>query len=203
MRRWYLYSLWAIFVLVLVPVGTVLWYPNLPEIRKGYLVLGVTTVVTVVTFALFFRLIIAVIVRRPMQYSLRSLLVLTAIVAACYSWLGAEKQWAKRQKDAVAALRSKGTVNYSAECCFCSMGVNYERREPATPEWVENLLRTDFFDTMDLVRLTGPEVTDTDLELVAEVRGLRLLCLHQTNTTAAGRSRLQRTVPRLIIDVRK
>jgi hypothetical protein len=210
--RWYRYSLWAILIFVFLPTDAIMWYPYV-EFQKGHAVLYVLTIVCIATLFISLRLVLALFHQKLFQFSIRSLLLFTAVVAVAFSWLGTEMRWAGKQKEAIAALHNKngnktmvaslwdcdGTVTYTHAYYQTNNWGWWNERQPAAPDWLENVLGTEFFNTVDIVTLEGPEITDAELEKVKDIRHLRLLRLSKTNVTDDGIDRLQKAMPNLYI----
>lgn len=196
---WYQFSLWTLLIFLLLPLDALLWYLPLP---KGYEVLIAVAMAGMVVICLAFWFLLALINHTPFQFSIRSLLLLITAVAIPLSWLAAETEWARKQKNTVAALRDHGGyVRYSH--AYYEFDPTYnDMRKPAAPEWLENMLGTDFFDTVDYVELEGQKFTDADLENVKHIRNLRLLRLWKTKVTDAGINKLRKASPKVYIDIR-
>jgi hypothetical protein len=64
----------------------------------------------------FFRIVARLVIRRRLQYRLRTLLVVVTLLAVPCSWLGVEMRAVKRQREAVAAIEKlNGRVVYDWE----------------------------------------------------------------------------------------
>lgn len=102
--------------------------------------------------------------RRWMRFSLRTfLLVLTALSI----WLGVKVNQARRQKEAVAALKALGTRFYYAHQKDEAYphGIN-PGHELVVPGWLDELAGYDFFRTVISVQVSSP-VSDEDLSHLA------------------------------------
>ena len=195
---------------MLLPVYAIILYPIIP---KGYAVLIANAMVLIAMLYVLLRFVLALDKKMPwpFQFSLRSLLLFTVVVALSVSWLGSEMRWANKQKEAIEALHkindiqamvaercsTYGTVTYT-QSYYEDLGRSWSRK-PAAPRWLEKVLGTEFFDTVDIVTLVGPKVTDIDLENVKSRRNLRILRLENTNVTEAGIEKLQKALPNLFI----
>ncbi|MGA2063224.1 MAG: hypothetical protein ABSG67_22365 [Thermoguttaceae bacterium] len=91
--------------------------------------------------------------RRWHQYSLRTLFILTFLVACASSWLGVKMRQARRQNEAVDALIKLGG----------KVGFDYKDRgaTPSDPAWLRNLFGDGNVTSIDLSR---SKVTNVDLE---------------------------------------
>lgn len=114
---------------------------------------------------------------RWLQYSLRTLLLLTSLVAVCLAMLANR---AHQQRNAVAAIRRiGGSVTYHNQI---ARGVAPVRSSPKSPwpRWLRSWLGQDFFVGVDEVLLRGPKVTDADLVHLRDLRGFNVLILLNT-----------------------
>jgi hypothetical protein len=126
--------------------------------------------------------------RRWFQYSLRTLLLVMLLASIGTSWLAYR---ATRQRDAVAAiLRAGGGVIYSYE--YDAAGKIVSDPEPPAPEWLRNVLGIDYFSRVTDVHLAGDSITDTDLEVLECLPGLRTLIVAGPGVTDAGLVHLSR-----------
>ena len=93
------------------------------------------------------------------QFRLRTLLVLTVVVALPFSWLGLEMKRAKEQRDAVAAIRrlgGKAIHDHEFDVTASDDGdllVWLAQMVPPAPLWLRTLVGNDFFTTVDHVTL--------------------------------------------------
>lgn len=106
--RWYQPSPGRFFFVLLAVEGILLlsegWFP------KGWAVLIAVAFVGVAFIFLSLWFILALLFRWRFQYSIRSLLAFTMVVAIPCSWLTSEMTEARKQKEAVAALRNLGGI---------------------------------------------------------------------------------------------
>jgi hypothetical protein len=102
--------------------------------------------------------------RRWLRFSLRTfLLVLTSLCI----WLGVKVHQARRQKEAVVALKPLGMWFYYAHQKdeACPHGIN-PGHELGVPKWLDELAGYDFFRTVISVQVSSP-VADEDLVYLA------------------------------------
>jgi hypothetical protein len=85
------------------------------------------------------------------------------LVCIGMSWVGVKMQKARRQKEAVEAIKALGgSVEYDYQVdapLFLTTEV-----EPPTPQWLRRLFGDDLFMNVVLVYLGGNQVRDTDLK---------------------------------------
>ncbi len=114
--------------------------------------------------------------RRWLRFSLRTLLVVIAV--GCV-WLGSIANRAQKQRRAVEVITNLGgTVNYDYE----SDGL----KRPAYPAWLRNLLPQDYLTTVNTVRLSKSQITDDDLQILANLPDLVFLDLQGTKISDVG-----------------
>jgi hypothetical protein len=203
-------------VVLLLAVEGLLWLSDRlgwPEWHKGYAVLVAVASVGVFLLLMFLWFVIALVFRWRFQFSLRSLLILVVAVALPCSWLAVQMEKAKRQQEAVAAIKAGGHVMYDWQ--FTSMF----DPEPPGATWLRNLLEDDFFAevvavTLVRIRITNAgmerisglyipgstgypdgrpdtaDITDAGLERVNGLTKLRLLDVSGTEVTDAGLEQL-------------
>ena len=119
--------------------------------------------------------------RRWFQFSLRTLLVLVAVVAV---WLALLVNAATKQREAVAAIEALGGHVF----------YEHESNSPAEllgPEWLRELVGEEYFVTIIVVGLNSTKVTDAGLEHLKGLTSLQRLYLDRTNVTDAGLEHLK------------
>jgi hypothetical protein len=127
--------------------------------------------------------------RRWSQFSLRSLLILTAVVAVAAGRLGQKFERKHKERETVAAiLKQGGTVWYNDRVG----GPSSRRRSPAGPEWLRELLGEYFFAEVDVVYLPNPPGNAT-LANLAELPRLEKLWVHRTDD--AKLAEIRRALP--------
>ena len=141
-------------------------------------------------------LLIVKFARQRFRYSLRTLFVLMVLFAIACSWFAVRMKRARRQEEAVKAIREAGGYVWYGSSST-----------PPGPAWMRKLLGNDFFATVNLVvsmgndadlkllkglsnlrtlDLTNTHVTDAELEALEGLAKLQLLCLRNTQITDAG-----------------
>jgi hypothetical protein len=111
--------------------------------------------------------------RRWLQFSLRTLMIATAVVAVACGWLGSKIEQKRRQRSAVAELIKSGSqVNFD----YQKSQAGYDTRaEPFGPAWLRALLGDNFFSEADCIYCLG------GLENLEEFPHLRLLRIMMAN----------------------
>jgi hypothetical protein len=130
------------------------------------------------------------------QYSLRSLFVLTVLVAIAGSWYAWKRQQVERQRAVVKLVEELGgEVEYDYQ--RSSLGTFIPNAEPPGPAWLRSLLGDDFFaNVTGVVGLTYTEISDAKSEYFLErLKGspqLKELSLGGTQVTDAVLEHLKR-----------
>jgi hypothetical protein len=114
------------------------------------------------------------------QYRLRTLFLITFLVAVAYSWLAVKIEQAQKQKKAADALRKNGTnvlVAYDYETD--SSGARNYGATPPGPAWLRNWLGDDFFGTVTGVSILplGKSASKPDLKPLEDLTHLKELPL--------------------------
>jgi hypothetical protein len=145
------------------------------------------------------------------QFSLLCLMVLPVLVAIPVGWMAVETRRAKKQREAVEAIRKTGRVTYDYE-----LGPPYRRvanSELPILERVRHLLPDDCFATpvhamckvasssdlehlacltqLTYIDLIAYQMTDADLEHLERLTKLECLILYSPNVTDAGLQHLK------------
>ena len=116
--------------------------------------------------------------RRWFQFSLRSLLIFTAIVAVCCGWMGRRIEQKRNEREAVEAIsKLGGEVMYDSGAA------------PPGPNWLRRLLGEHFFSKVDQVTLH--HVTDEELTCLDELPDLVSVDLEGASITDVGLSHLR------------
>ena len=132
--------------------------------------------------------------RRLGQFSLRSLLIATTLVAV---WLNLHMQSTRAQQAAVATiLASKGESRYTNVYYSYQKdadGLTDDKAQPAVPAWLIAALGVDFFyDVHDVVWHSTPDHTlqNNDLACLGELPQLRSLTLSSWKISDCGMKHL-------------
>ncbi len=183
-RRPFLTPTWLIFGLLVVE--GLLWlserytWLGFNE-KKGWTVLIAVAVVGVVMLVMLLWFIASLLFRWRLQFSIRSMLVLTVAVAVPCSWLAVEMKKAREQHDAVEEIGdSAGWVGYDFEEDSAPT-----LAEPRGPAWLRNLLGGDFFNNVVDAGLDGPD-TDAQMKHLKGLPQLHKLDLGGPQITDAG-----------------
>jgi hypothetical protein len=135
--------------------------------------------------------------RRRFQFSLRTLLIVTVVVAAMAGWLGRGIEHNRRQSEVVKAVTSIGGYVY----------YDYERRgsgwsrgpEPNGPRSLRAIFGENFFSEVAVVGLSDTIVTDANLPAIEEnmtrLAHLETLDVTRTKISAAGVNHLKAALP--------
>jgi hypothetical protein len=117
------------------------------------------------------------------QFTIRSLLVLTALVAIGSSWFVVKKQKADRQRAAVRAIEAMGgQVFYD-----CQGGIAHTYN----PIWLRAWLGDDFFGQVTDAYFFDSDVTDDGLEYIGQLAQLKVLVFHNAKISDAGLEHLK------------
>ena len=113
------------------------------------------------------------------QYRLRTLFILTFLVAVVCSWPAVKMQQARKQKEAVESLRELGgVVEYDNEEPVDYRGfVKYSAPGSPGPAWLRNLLGEDSFRKALVVNLSGKELTAESVRHLERLNDLESLSL--------------------------
>jgi hypothetical protein len=141
--------------------------------------------------------------RRRFQFSLRTLMIGTAVLAAASGWLGSKIEQKRRQRAAAEVIvKNGGQVSY-----------DYERIKGEPGYWhnvfsevdciycisaTENLKE---FPHLLSLRLMSWGITDERLESVKSLKELRYLALIETKVSDAGVNELHLALPKCYIIV--
>jgi Leucine rich repeat len=117
--------------------------------------------------------------RRWFQFSLRSLLIVTMIVAVGSGWLGRKIERKRIEREAVAGIEASGG----------SVWYDYQQgqfSEPSGPVWLRGLLGNDFFSEVVKAHLVGNTIGDAGLANVMGLPRLQSLELPGAYVNEAG-----------------
>jgi hypothetical protein len=122
------------------------------------------------------------------QYSLRSLFVLTVLVAIGGSWFAWKKQQVERERVAAKVFKELGgSVDYNWGY-FAKARPN---TQPPGPAWLRGWLGDDFFAHVVFLNLHSCPVADADLEHLRDLPRLEIVYLDYTKVTDAGLENLR------------
>jgi hypothetical protein len=171
-------------VLLMVEVILLLSKPWLP---KGYAVLIAIASVGVTMVLMLVWWLLALLFHWRFQFSLRSLMVVTVVVAIPFSWLAVEMKAARKQREVVELFRRlwRDSVVYDYQ-----YGPTIALT-PTGPVWLRTLLGDDFFANVFWVNLAGTKATDADLKHLEALPQLQWLWLRATEVTDGGLRHLQ------------
>jgi hypothetical protein len=179
--RWYRLTPDRLVLLLLV-AEALLWLSERlgwPSWHKGYAVLTAVAGVGAAMLLMCLWFASSLLFRWRFQFSIRSLLVLVLVVAIPCSWMSVEMKGARKQREAVEAIRkSGGYVVYDYH-------VQKPGNSPPGPAWLRGLLGTDFFATALGVGSLFSPATDAGLKHLKGLTQLRWLFLQETQATDA------------------
>jgi len=139
--------------------------------------------------------------RRFFRYSLRTLFVVVTVFCV---WVGITAKRARDQKYAVETIREMGGwVFYEHQLDDRPMTITingklYDRGGiPARPgpAWLRQIIGDEYFTTVNLVGMRGPQFNDASLEVVKLLTDLKRLALYDTKITNEGLKKLQKALP--------
>ena len=130
----------------------------------------------------------ALVLRWRFQFGIRSLLVLTVVIAVLCSWLAVEMKKAREQREVADEItklgRLGGAVQYDWQVGAGHTFKAFHHGE--IPEWLLRLLGVDFFSTVVAVDSTDTPFTDVELKHLAGLTELVGLWLDYTQITDSG-----------------
>jgi hypothetical protein len=123
--------------------------------------------------------------RRWYQFSLRTLLILTALIAVAAASLGTRIERKRKERESVEAIRKFGSVLYESY-----------QMEPAGPAWLRFLLGDNFFSEVVSVALENwpddaRELGDAEMSNLKRFTYLRDLNIRDCKVTAAGMTQVK------------
>ena len=165
------------FVLALLAVEVLLWLSErFGWWHKGYAVLTGVALVGMAMVLILGWQVVALVFRWRLQFSVRTLLVLTVAVAVPCSWLAVKRQQVKREREAAAAFETLG-----GDVLWSLSG----------PRWMRSVVGYDLFSQLCYVHLKGTQITDGELENIKGLSQLRELDLYRTGITDRGLENLK------------
>ncbi len=169
--------------------------------HKGWTVVITVAAVGVALLLMSLWFLAALAFRLRFQFSISSLLLLVVVVAVPFSWLATEMKAAKKQGEAVKAVKKAGgwvrysgyyDDQYDTPPLALPPGGATPPRPSATrppPAWLRRVLGNDLFTDVAEIHcssLGGPSLTDADLEHLEGLTQLKSLDLGGTEITNAG-----------------
>ena len=128
--------------------------------HKGWAVLICLATVGAAFVLMFLWFLAALVFRWRFQFSIRSLLVLTVVVAIPCSWFATAREQARKQREAVEQITKAGGIamyNYRVD----SSGRWMPRSIPPGPPWLCKLLGKDLFANVTDVHFTDVHFFDS------------------------------------------
>jgi hypothetical protein len=189
-RRWFRLTPDRL-ILGLLAVEGLLWLSNWlcwPTWQKGYAVLATAATVGVVLLAMFLWFVAALAFRLRFQFSLRSLLILSVVVALPSGWMAAEAKQARRQSVMVAKVLALGG-SVGDEWWFGLYVAGEERG------WARKFFGDEFFHDATKLGFDGAALDDERLARLCNIDGMETapyLWIEGTKISDAGLGALRR-----------
>lgn len=146
--------------------------------KKGCSLLVACSMVVTGLLAMFVVALVKLVLRRRFQFSVRSLLLLTAVVAVLVDWFTVHMRQAQRQQQVVV---SAFNVWYDVDSRKDEPGKRSGCVGWLAPDCLRRLFGDDFFKEVAYVNFQNREVSDDVWRRIRELRGLRILELHGAN----------------------
>lgn len=192
-RRWCRLTPARVVVGLAVAEGLILlcerngWYLKAWTMLAGIAVIGATVVLLVAWY------VASWLFGWRFQYSLRTLLALTAVPAI---WIGVEAKHARDVKAAVAFVENLGgNVWYDWQEDPRNPGMpdprKYMSGEVPAPKWLRALIGDECFVEIEGVNLGGRRASDDDMRRLANLTKLKYLSLEMTDVTDEGLEHLR------------
>ncbi len=128
-------------------------------------------------------------IRFRQRISLRTMLIIIAVLAAGLAYVGRRLADTQAETDAVDTL-----VELGAQATFGTETNNDDYFETEggwyLPIWTRDLLGASFFSNVQHLQLRSPQIKDRHLPLLAEIRQLESLGLSNSSITAEGISNM-------------
>jgi Leucine-rich repeat (LRR) protein len=189
-------------LVVLLAVELVLYFSE-RSYPKGWAVLFATASVVATTLYLLVRFAWALLFHRPFQYSIRSMLIFTAIIAIAGGWMAQRIREAAQQEQALGLCGQgiwKETDNLTPSCLRHLFGGHFflELNDAFECDYCEsNATDADLeyvkrFKRLRKLTIRGnPAITDAALERLKDLKQLTHLYLLETNITDAGMKQIE------------
>ena len=160
--------------LVLLASARFGWF-GLYQAKTSFIVISFLSLALLVLMAML-RLVQALVFRRRIAFDLRSLFLLTVVIAIPCSWLGNGISTAFRQHRVVEDIKNVGgSVTYDYEHPQA-----WPPQQPPGPAWMHRLFGVDLFGTVIAVDFERVSIGDFDLRELARLPGLTMLSLAET-----------------------
>lgn len=128
--------------------------------------------------------------QRRMQFRLRTLLLLLAVLSGGFAWMGYAMRQATAQRDAVREIRKLGGgAYYDYQATEFPDRFN-ENLSPPGPVWIREILGDDFFGSVVYVDLADCAATDRDLIWLQYLPYLKVLRLRMAPISDDGLAHL-------------
>lgn len=167
---------------------------------KGWAVLTAIACVGGTMILLLFWFILACLLKKRFQFTIRSLLLLTLAVAMAFSWLAVEMKRTRKQRETVAAIND---LNWSVTYDFEWEGSSNDGANTSSPKLLQSWLGQDFFakikrvsvrerlpEGMTVQPLGGKDacrdIPESHLQLLADLPSLERIELADMKATPAG-----------------
>ena len=132
--------------------------------------------------------------RRLFQFRLRTLLILTTIIAVLLGWWSHK---ARQQREAVAALNKAALICYDFEKKW-----GEQSQVPFWPAWLVDALGVDYFANVEAIGVFDKQITDDWLSHLKGVPLLQRLVLNNTQISDAGLEHLNGMTALQVLDLR-
>jgi hypothetical protein len=159
----------VVYLRVAQPMG---WYGVIPN--KGWTEIRAAMIIAYVAGCTAASIVLGRMLRRPVQFSVRSILMAMVGVAIVAGWLTEGIGPASRQQRAVASLDQFGAH------------VNRSRPGPSPPEWQLRLLGEDYFATVTHVDFRSRPVPDGAIALLVDCPGIESVDLTRASISNEG-----------------
>lgn len=128
--------------------------------------------------------------RKPLRlwprFSLRTLLVAVLVASVPLGWVARRFRQVRKQREAVQEIARHGGTAMQ-----CHLLGPSDDGDAYCPNWLRQLLDDDFFTSINYVSLSGPSVTDREIDVLQALPEMRSLTLTDCGVTDEGLSRLK------------
>ena len=126
--------------------------------------------------------------RHWFQFRLRTLLIAILVLSLPLSWFAARMDKARRQRTAIIEIESLGgrvIYDWQADLHY------WDASQRPDNSWQRRLLGDDFCDEVHSATLRGPEFSDSHLDLIRGLNGLKWVIVEDARVTGSGLAILQ------------